>query len=158
MRGDRAALHTSFLRTWTAFLTRYCSRVVFDSTRTNHVSDALMLRTHSLSSIRHVVGFECHDVSFECCLQLCLFQLHLMIRNFFAFLLDITLVPCPAERDLTRDGPRGPFCAATKHVNLKGVRARCACSRHVASNMVGSASVDDRSGNPTKRAKQHSTF
>ena len=30
MRGDRAALHTSFLRTWTAFLTRYCSRVVFD--------------------------------------------------------------------------------------------------------------------------------
>ena len=30
MRGDRAALHTSFLRTRTAFLTRYCSRVVFD--------------------------------------------------------------------------------------------------------------------------------
>ena len=30
MRGDRAALHTSFLRTWTAFLTRCCSRVVFD--------------------------------------------------------------------------------------------------------------------------------
>ena len=30
MRGDHAALHTSFLRTWTAFLTRYCSRVVFE--------------------------------------------------------------------------------------------------------------------------------
>ena len=34
------------------FLTRYCSRVVFDSTRTNHVSDALMLRTHSLSTFK----------------------------------------------------------------------------------------------------------
>ena len=30
MRGDRAALHTSFLSQWTAFLTRCCSRVVFD--------------------------------------------------------------------------------------------------------------------------------
>ena len=29
VRGDRAALVTSFLRTWTAFLTRCCSRVVF---------------------------------------------------------------------------------------------------------------------------------
>ena len=30
VRGDRAALHTSLLRTWKAFLTRCCSRVVFD--------------------------------------------------------------------------------------------------------------------------------
>ena len=54
------------------------------------------------------------------------------------FLLDITLVPCPAERGLTRDGPCGPVFAAAKQVDLKGVRARCACSRHVARNMVGS--------------------
>ena len=52
-------------------------------------------------------------------------------------------VPCPAENDMTRDGPRGPVNAAAKHVNLKGVRARCACSRHVACNMVGSVPVDD---------------
>ena len=112
-------------------------------------SDALMLRTHSLSNFKQVVGFECHDISFECCLQLCLFQLHFMVRNFIdffecgarlcalAFLLDITLVPRPAERDLTRDGPRGPLSAA-QYVNLKGVLARRACSRHVACNMVGS--------------------
>ena len=62
------------------------------------------------------------------------------------FLHDITLVPCPAENDMTRDGPRGPVNAAAKHVNLKGVRARCACSRHVACNMVGSAPVDDGRG------------
>ena len=47
---------------------------------------------------------------------------------------------------MTRDGPRGPVNAAAKHVNLKGVRARCACSRHVACNMVGSAPVDDGRG------------
>ena len=45
-------------------------------------SDALMLRTHLLSSFKHVVGFECHDISQECCLQLCLFQQQLMMRNF----------------------------------------------------------------------------
>ena len=59
------------------------------------------------------------------------------------FLFDISLVPCPAERELTRDGSGGPVYTAAEHVNLKGVRARCACSRHVACNMVGSASVDD---------------
>ena len=37
-------------------------------------SDVFMLRTHLLSSFQHIVGFECHDRSFECCLQLCLFQ------------------------------------------------------------------------------------
>ena len=30
MRGDHAALRTCLLRTWKAFLTRCCSRVVFD--------------------------------------------------------------------------------------------------------------------------------
>ena len=46
-------------------------------------SDALMLRTHLLSSFNHVAGFECHDMSFECCLQLLLlFQQHLVMRNF----------------------------------------------------------------------------
>ena len=44
--------------------------------------DALMLRTHLLSIFKHVVGFECHDISFECCLQLCLFQQRVSMRNF----------------------------------------------------------------------------
>ena len=78
------------------------------------------------------------------------------------FLLDITLVPCPAEHDMTRDGPRGPVNTAAKHVNLKGVRARCACSRHVACNMVGSAPVDDGRGGQSdhsgKRALSLVTF
>ena len=47
---------------------------------------------------------------------------------------------------MTRDGLRGPVYAAAKHVNLKGVRARCDGSHHVTCNMVGSASVDDRRG------------
>ena len=46
-------------------------------------SDALMLRTHLLSNFKHVVGFECHDISFECCLSSVVpVQTHLMIRNF----------------------------------------------------------------------------
>ena len=44
-------------------------------------SGALMLRTHLLLNFKHVVGFECHDFPFECCLQLLWFQTHLMIRN-----------------------------------------------------------------------------
>ena len=49
-----------------------------------------------------------------------------------------------------KNGSGWPARAAAKHVNLKGVRARCACSRHVACNMVGSAPVDDGGvGNPT---------
>ena len=63
---------------------------------------------------------------------------------------------------MTRDGPRGPVNAAAKHVNHKGVRARCACSRHVACNMVVSASVDDgpggQSDNSGKRALSLATF
>ena len=63
---------------------------------------------------------------------------------------------------MTRDGPRGPVNAAAKHVNLKGVRARCACSRHVACNMVGSAPVDDGRGGQSdhsgKRALSLVTF
>ena len=37
-------------------------------------SDTPMLRTHSLSNFKHVVRFECHDFSFEGCLQLCWVQ------------------------------------------------------------------------------------
>ena len=56
---------------------------------------------------------------------------------------------------MTRDGLRGPVNAAAKHVNLKGVRARCAFSRHVACNMVGSAPVDDGpGGQPDHRGKR----
>ena len=62
------------------------------------------------------------------------------------FLLDITLVPCPAERDFTRDGPFSPS-SLQQNTSI-------ACSRHVACNMVGSASVDDeRVGNPTTEVK-----
>ena len=45
-------------------------------------SDALILRAYFLSIIKHVSGYEWHDISFECCLQLCSFQQHLMMRNF----------------------------------------------------------------------------
>ena len=56
---------------------------------------------------------------------------------------------------MTRDGPRGPVYAAAKHVNLKCVRARCAGSRRVACNMVGSAPVDDHyGGQPEHRGKR----
>ena len=34
-------------------------------------------------------------------------------------------------------------CVATSHVSEEVLRARCACSRHVACNMVDSAPVDD---------------
>ena len=41
---------------------------------------------------------------------------------------------------------------------FRNVRARCACSCHVASNMVGSDFADDgRSGHPTTEVKQHSS-
>ena len=55
---------------------------------------------------------------------------------------------------MTRDGPRGPVNAAAKHVNLKGVRARCACSRHVACNMVGSTPVDDGRGGQSDHSSE----
>ena len=42
-------------------------------------------QTHSLSNFKHVVGFQCHDISFECCLQLCWFQTHLTKRTFDKF-------------------------------------------------------------------------
>ena len=44
--------------------------------------------------------------------------------------------------------------AAAKHVNLKGVHARCACSCNVACNMVGLDPVDDgRGGQSDHRGK-----
>ena len=45
-------------------------------------SDVLILSTHLLSSFQHIVVFECHAISFQCCLQLCLFQQHLIMRYF----------------------------------------------------------------------------
>ena len=54
-------------------------------------SGALVLGARLLSSLKHVVGFECHDISFECCLQLCLLQPHLMMCNF------INLFECGAN-------------------------------------------------------------
>ena len=45
-------------------------------------TDVLMLSTHLLSSFQHIVVFECHAISFQCCLQLCLFQQHLIMRYF----------------------------------------------------------------------------
>ena len=58
------------------------------------------------------------------------------------------------SKSFAGDGPQGPVNPAAKHVNFEIVRARCACSRHVACNTVGSAPIGDGwSGQPDQSVK-----
>ena len=106
---------------------------------TKHVSEEVLRD-------RFVVGFANRDISIECC--------HTPL---------ICAVRCELTKVMRRDNSprrgsgsvasrawydkrqhRGPVNAAAKHVDLDMVRAQCACSRHVACNMVEySASVGD---------------